>query len=138
MEPCYALGRDKKMLKLVQHDFNRGEFDAALKLLKEAATVSKTDKALDIKRVIRYIGSNASGLKDYREHIDQHGNDLRRTGAIEGNVDKLIVRRMKNQGMSWTRQGIRRMLWLRISYTKANWLTVYLHMRKELRLTLHL
>ena len=113
-ELCYALGRDKKMLKLVQHDFNRGEFDAALKLLKEAATVSKTDKALDIKRVIRYISSNASGLKDYREHIDQHGNDLRRTGAIEGNVDKLIVRRMKNQGMSWTRQGIRRMLWLRI------------------------
>ena len=113
-ELCYALGHDKETLKLVQHDFNHGEFDAALKLLKEAATVSKAEKALDIKRVIRYISSNASGLKDYREQADQHDNNLRRTGAIEGNVDKLIVRRMKNQGMSWTRQGIRRMLWLRI------------------------
>lgn len=113
-ELCHALGHDKKTLKLVQRDFNRGEYDRALNLLKEAATMSKADKIRDIKRVIRYISSNASGLKDYREQAAQHDNKLRRTGAIEGNVDKLIVRRMKNQGMSWTRQGIRRMLWLRI------------------------
>ncbi|NIN98919.1 MAG: hypothetical protein GTO49_28880, partial [Anaerolineae bacterium] len=29
------------------------------------------------------------------------------------NVDKLIVRRMKNQGMSWTLKGIRRLLCVR-------------------------
>jgi hypothetical protein len=28
------------------------------------------------------------------------GQGLRPTGAMEGNVDKLVVRRMKNQGMS--------------------------------------
>ena len=130
-ELCYALGHDKETLKLVQHNFNLGELDVALHLLKEAATVSKADKALDIKRVIRYINSNASGLKDYREQADQHDNNLRRTGAIEGNVDKLIVRRMKNQGMSWTRQGIRRMLWLRIKQREGKLLDCLAAYEKE-------
>ena len=63
----------------------------------------------------KYIKSNADGLKDYRENLAKSDSAWRRTGAIEGNVDKLIVRRMKNQGMSWALQGIRRMLGLRIS-----------------------
>jgi hypothetical protein len=32
---------------------------------------------------------------------------------MEGNVDKLVVRRMKNQGMSWSLKGIRRLLCVR-------------------------
>jgi hypothetical protein len=107
-----------------------------LGLVIEAANVSKADKAPDIKRVIRYISSNASGLKDYREHADQHDNNLRRTGSIEGNVDKLIVRRMKNQGMSWTRQGIRRMLWLRIKLREGK-LADYLPAHKKEITTFH-
>lgn len=114
-ELCHALGHDREMLRLLQRHCNHGEFDAALTLLKEAAARAKVDKAKDIRRTIRYLSSNASGLNDYRQYADQHDKNLRRTGAIEGNVDKLIVRRMKNQGMSWTRQGIRRMLWLRIN-----------------------
>ena len=47
--------------------------------------------------------------------MTKHDGSLRRTGAIEGNIDKLIVRRMKNQGMSWSPRGIRLMLWLRIN-----------------------
>lgn len=112
---CHALGHDKETLKLVQNSFSDGEFDAALRQLKEAANSFKDDKAKDIRRVIRYIRSNATGLKDYREGVNSQEGALRRTGAIEGNIDKLIVKRMKNQGMSWSRQGIRRMLWLRIN-----------------------
>ena len=32
---------------------------------------------------------------------------------MEGNVDKLVARRMKNQGMSWSLNGIRRLLCVR-------------------------
>jgi hypothetical protein len=46
--------------------------------------------------------------------LGEEGNDLRHTGAIEGNIDKLIVRRMKNQGMSWTLKGISRLLCVRL------------------------
>jgi hypothetical protein len=42
-----------------------------------------------------YISSHASGLQDYRQCSDQYDHNLMRTGTIEGNVDKLIVRRMK-------------------------------------------
>ena len=90
----------------------------------EAAAIAKGDKAKEIRRLYRYIRANASGLKDYRHAINVDGN-LRRTGAIEGNIDKLIARRMKNQGMSWTIQGIRRMLAVRLLLREgklADWL----------------
>jgi hypothetical protein len=112
---CHALGHDHPTLYSVQHHCSRNNLDAALIQLQKAANVAQGDKAKDIKRVMKYISSNAHGLKDYREDMELPDKDLRRTGAIEGNIDKLIVRRMKNQGMSWSRQGIRRMLWLRIS-----------------------
>ena len=112
---CHVLGHDQATLQSVQHHCRSNNIDAALKQLIEAANGAQLDKAKDIRRLIKYISSNAHGLKDYREDMGQQDNTLRRTGAIEGNIDKLIVRRMKNQGMSWSRQGIRRMLWLRIS-----------------------
>lgn len=59
-----------------------------------------------IKQVIRYTNCNATGLKDYRETIAQPDGNLRRTGAIEGNIDKLIVRQMKKLGMGWSLRGI--------------------------------
>ena len=70
-------------------------------------------RAKEIKRLYRYIRANVFGLKDYRHAITGDYN-LIRTGPIEGNIDKLIVRRMKNQGMSWTHKGIRRMLGVRL------------------------
>lgn len=113
-ELCYAMGQDHQALRLIQRHCSNGEIDSALALLQEAANKAAHDKAIDIKRAIRYLNSNVSGLLDYRLDSDHADGVLRRTGAIEGNVDKVIVRRMKNQGMSWTRKGIRRMLWLRI------------------------
>ncbi len=112
---CQAVGHDRALLQSVQYHCRRNNLDAALKQLQEAANVAKGEKAKEIKRVIKYICANAHGLQDYRDNMEHQDSNLRRTGAIEGNIDKLIVRRMKNRGMSWSRQGIRRMLWLRIS-----------------------
>jgi len=112
---CHALGHDSKTLRSVQHHCSQGNFETAIAELKQEAGKAQNDKPKDIKQVIRYMISNAFGLKDYREDMTKHDSSLRRTGAIEGNIDKLIVRRMKNQGMSWSPQGIRRMLWLRIN-----------------------
>jgi hypothetical protein len=113
-ELCYALGHDRERISAIQQSCNKGEIDVALRQLEEASNRATGDKARGIKKVSRYVQSNAAGLEDYRQDMgDTEG--LRRTGAIEGNVDKLVVRRMKNQGMSWTLQGIRRMLWLRIN-----------------------
>lgn len=112
---CHALGHDRETLRSVQHHCSQGNFETAIAELKQEAGKAQNDKLKDIKQVIRYMISNASGLKDYREDMTKHDSSLRRTGAIEGNIDKLVVRRMKNKGMSWSPQGIRRMLWLRIN-----------------------
>ena len=112
---CHALGHDRETLRSVQQHCSQGNFETAIAELKQEAGKAQNDKLKDIKQVIRYMISNASGLKDYREDMTKHDSSLRRTGAIEGNIDKLVVRRMKNQGMSWSPQGIHRMLWLRIN-----------------------
>jgi hypothetical protein len=79
----------------------------------EAMNKAKGEQAQRIARAYHYLENNRSGLGDYRQALGEKGKGLRRTGAIEGNVDKLVVRRMKNQGMSWTVRGIRRLLCVR-------------------------
>jgi hypothetical protein len=112
---CHTLGYDRELLRSAQQACAQGNVTAVLTQLKESANKAPGDKAKEIRRLLRYITANASGLKDYRVNIGQHDSMVRRTGAIEGNIDKVIVRRMKNQGMSWSPQGIRRMVWLRIN-----------------------
>ena len=108
-----ALGHDRQAIKLVQHSCNNGDVATALQLLDQVARRTTDDKAKTIRKVARYIRSNAIGLQDYRHNMNVPTTQLRRTGAIEGNIDKLVAKRMKNQGMSWKIKGIRHMLCVR-------------------------
>ncbi len=112
-ELCAALGHDRQTTKLVKQACTAGHTAIALQLLDQAARRAPSDKAKVIHKVARYINANAPGLTDYRRDIKIPDIQLRRTGAIEGNIDKLVVKRMKNQGMSWTIKGIRHMLCVR-------------------------
>jgi len=54
-----------------------------------------------------YIHNNQDGLLD----LERRGVDLPTyLGGIEGNVDKLVVHRMKGRGCSWRLRGLRAML----------------------------
>ncbi len=55
----------------------------------------------------RYIHNNQDGLLDLQYRRDVVPACL---GAIEGNVDKLVVHRMKGRGCSWRLRGLRAML----------------------------
>ena len=79
----------------------------------DAAGQARGEKAERITKAYHYLYDNRHGLADYRLNLGEKGKGLRRTGAIEGNVDKLVARRMKNQGMSWSVNGIRRLLCIR-------------------------
>ena len=91
----------------------RGEVETSLAIMADAMKRAKGEQSLRMARAYRYIQENSSGIGDYRLSLGEEGRALRHTGAIEGNIDKLIVRRMKNQGMSWTVKGIRRLLCVR-------------------------
>lgn len=60
-----------------------------------------------LKDFYKYVRNNQDGLLD----LDQRGfTQPACLGAIEGNVDKLVVHRMKGRGCSWRLPGLRAML----------------------------
>jgi len=62
-----------------------------------------------MRRFIRYMVHNQDGLMDpdCRTHLKVKAGNL---GTIEGNVDKLVVRRLKGRGRSWSLKGAQAML----------------------------
>lgn len=121
-----VLGRDKdtrgKIWKAIAH----GDTEAGLGIVAESMYRAHGEQADRLAHLYRYLWENRSGLADYRLDLSEtERKGLRRTGAIEGNVDKLVVRRMKNQGMSWTIKGIQRLLCVRFLVMEnklAEWL----------------
>ena len=124
-ELCFAYGRDHQTKSKIWQACEQGKATLALAIIAESRQMVKGEQLRRIDRVYNYLEENNSGLGDYRLNMGEQGKKLRRTGAMEGNVDKLVVRRMKNQGMSWSLQGIRRLLCIRfLVYEKklTDWL----------------
>jgi hypothetical protein len=108
-----ALGRDQDTRGRIWRACETGAVDSGLEILAEVMSRVKGEQAARLARAYHYLWENRSGVADYRLDIPDESEGLRRTGAMEGNVDKLVVRRMKNQGMSWSVRGIRRLLCVR-------------------------
>lgn len=124
-ELCSAFGRDNQIKGRIWAACEQGQVEIGLGIIAEALKKARGEEALRLARAYRYLSENRSGIIDYRLSLGEAGKTLRRTGAIEGNIDKLIVRRMKNQGMSWTLKGIRRLLCVRFLVLEkklAGWL----------------
>jgi len=126
-ELTLALGNDKATKRSVWHACKCGAVEAGLQIMAQAMEQARGEKLQRIAKAYHYLQDNSMGLADYRLALGDEGKALRRTGAMEGNVDKLIARRMKNQGMSWTTKGIRRLLCVRFLILEkklSDWLTV--------------
>jgi hypothetical protein len=124
-ELCYAYGRDSQIQGQIWRACELGDVKLALSTITESRTQAKGDQRNRIDKLYGYLNDNAVGVGDYRWDIGENGTDLRHTGAMEGNIDKLVVRRAKNQGMSWSIQGLKRLLCIRfLSYENKliNWL----------------
>jgi hypothetical protein len=77
-------------------------------MLKVVST-APPNQAKKMHQFIRYLVHNQDGLldPDCRTHLTPGFHHL---GAIEGNVDKLVVRRLKGRGRSWSLAGLKAML----------------------------
>ena len=91
------------------HQITQEGLDAALPAMLQALSKAPQAKAKKMRRFIQYLVNNRDGLLDLdcRAHL-QPG--FHRLGAIEGNVDKLVVRRLKGRGRSWSFDGAKAML----------------------------
>lgn len=114
-----VLWADRDTLNVVRQCCEKGEVERACRILSEAERKAKGEQARKIAGLRRYLRDNSPGLGDYRLDLQGGAAGLRRTGAMEGNIDKLVVRRMKNQGMSWRIRGVRRMLCVRFLYLEG-------------------
>ena len=131
-----ALGKDRETKAKVWDACERGEVETGLQVMADAMRRVKGEQAERMVRAYNYLLDNSSGLGDYRLALKDQGKGLRRTGAIEGNGDKLVARRMKNQGMSWSVKGIRSLLCVRFLVLEGK-LTAFLldRQRREASVT---
>lgn len=107
-----ALSQQRDQINSVYQACNEGNLPVAFGLLTQSLDKARGKEKEEIEQVITYLADNAQGLRDYRADLGQAGKGLRRTGAIESNVDKLAANRLKKRGMSWTIAGANRMVCL--------------------------
>ena len=84
-----------------------------------------SDKKNKIADLGRYIESNFDGLygsRSLKDRVEAKKVLVSSSGAMEKNIDVVIGRRFKRQGMSWTKEGANNLLKLRIlCYDKNDW-----------------
>lgn len=92
--------------QIVAHLRHEG-FSSVSKELSQRIDQSEGRERQKLKEFYSYIHNNQDGLLD----LEHRGIDLPAyLGGIEGNVDKLVVHRMKGRGCSWRLRGLRAML----------------------------
>jgi len=91
------------------HQITQEGLEAALPDMLHALSKASPAKAKRMRQFVQYLVKNRDGLldPDCRAHL-QPG--IHRLGAIEGNVDKLVVKRLKGRGRSWSLDGAKAML----------------------------
>jgi hypothetical protein len=83
--------------------------EAVMPEMRQAISQASPKAAKRMRKFLQYLINNREGLldPDCRAHLRTKVNNL---GAIEGNVDKLVVRRLKGRGRSWRIEGTKAML----------------------------
>lgn len=87
--------------------FRQEDFETVQKDLKEQIQLSTGKRRKKLEDFYRYVHHNRDVLLDLSYRGFSQPACL---GAIEGNVDKLVVHRMKGHGCSWRLRGVRAML----------------------------
>ena len=100
----------KRRAKEIVKQFRRGEYPAAVEKLRRQIDEAEADRKEKLIEFYRYVHNHRDGLPDL-EYRDPAYNQAT-LGAIEGNLDKLVVHRMKGRGCSWRLRGARAMLTL--------------------------
>jgi hypothetical protein len=103
-----ALGFNQETMRLVKRMRQKG-LGLVADELNEAKKNARGRKKERIAGYIRYLEDNQNSLMDVQ--VSENGLPLS-LGGIEGNVDKLVARRMKGRGRSWRIPGARAMVTL--------------------------
>jgi hypothetical protein len=99
--------QDRKAARELVTRLRQEGFDGVRSDLEKQIRLSTGSQRKKLEDFYRYVQHNSDGLLDLQYRGLSHPACL---GAIEGNVDKLVVHRMKGRGCSWRLRGVRAML----------------------------
>lgn len=117
--------RPKLVSELIDYLYS-GEGEKMLTTVKLARLLCEDeDQRQRIADLVTYIENNRDGLygsRSLRHKVEAKKVLVCSTGAMEKNIDTVIGRRFKKQGMRWTTEGVNNLLKLRIlCYDRAGW-----------------
>jgi hypothetical protein len=102
-----AIG-DKGVAQEMVKKLRQQGFAAVCQELRQRIDQASGKRKEKIKEFYHYIYSQQEGLLDLPQR--GYSSELGSLGAIEGNVDKLVIHRMKGRGCCWKLHGARAML----------------------------
>ena len=106
-----CIGYQKKATDIVKRLCREG-LEPVEEVLFEIGRYSNGKRRKKLEDFIKYLRNNQDALMDYdlRPRDNQELGKVWNLGAIEGNVDKLVVQRLKGRGRSWRLAGVKAML----------------------------
>lgn len=117
----WALGYDREVEKEVRRLVVREEIDRAIELIEKEIKKGKGDKE-KLRKLEFYIVENREGINGIEKLKNKKIKvEIRKTGAIEGNIDKVISNRLKKRGMSWSVRGAEGLLKVGIKILSGQW-----------------
>ena len=115
-----ALAGKKKSQQRLKKLFEKNKIDEVLRRLKRM--IKKIDSRKIKKQLAEfytYVVNNRQGIEaSMRLRMDKKTESA---GAVEPNIDKLIVHRFKRRGMSWSEQGAQSLLKIRQTIANGEW-----------------
>jgi hypothetical protein len=99
--------QDRGQARRVVSRLRQEDFEAVAPELKQHIQQAEGRRRKLLLEFYQYVHNNRDGLLDLQYRACSIPTCL---GAIEGNVDKLVVHRMKGRGCSWRLPGVRAML----------------------------
>lgn len=104
---CRAIG-DRVAAQEMTHKLRQQGFAAVDQEVRQCIEQASGKRKEKLKQFYQYIFYQQDGLLDLSQR--GYSSELGNLGAIEGNVDKLVIHRMKGRGCCWRLRGARAML----------------------------
>lgn len=107
-----------KLVAQLKEALYRGQGQQVVRLVALARAIGRSDPEL-VARLYTYVRANQHGFygaRRLREQLSPQGKlvAVEGSGAVEKQMDLVVGRRFKGQGMRWTRKGANRLLKLRL------------------------
>jgi len=115
----YRHEEQKAVRRLIRGD----KIDEGLKIIEKLIKDPRDEQEREgLKELYGYISSNRDGINALKRIEDKEIRDkVKRTGAIEPNIDKTIVHRFKRRGMSWSIKGALSLLKIKETIVNGEW-----------------